>query len=104
MNAAQYLAALASALTATGWSARLEDPEKLRILPPDLARRGQSIQVKAGVGGVPWFVTSTGDPLRPCHDLTGAVAAIGAQPVPHHTSQAWRRRRKRNGLPRGCFR
>ncbi|TMR03746.1 hypothetical protein ETD83_10065 [Actinomadura soli] len=84
MNPAQRLDALhalASELAATGWSARLEDPDLLHAVPPDSARPGTTVRIKDGVGGVPWFITSTGDPLRPCHDLPGAGREIRTQPL-----------------------
>ncbi|MFB4299481.1 hypothetical protein [Actinomadura sp. NTSP31] len=41
-------------------------------------RVGESIRVKPGVGGVPWFVSSTGNPLAPCHDAERAVSEMAA--------------------------
>ncbi|MFI0370107.1 hypothetical protein ACH35V_19730 [Actinomadura sp. 1N219] len=87
------LHALAAELAATGWSAHLEDPDRLHAIPPDSARPATTIRVKDGVDGVPWFVTSTGDPLRPCHDLTGTSWQIRAQPVSQES------RRPRPPLP-----
>ncbi|TDD23583.1 hypothetical protein E1287_38865 [Actinomadura sp. KC06] len=94
MNPAQHLDAvhplhaLAAELAATGWSVHLEDPDLLHAVPPDSARPGTTVRIKDGVGGVPWFVTSTGDPLRPCHDLTGAGREIRAQPVPQESRRS----------------
>lgn len=90
MNPARYLDALAAELTTAGWSTLFEGPEALLAFPPDPAQAGRSIRVKAGVGGVPWFITSTGDPLRPCHDLDGAAREIGARPVPQEAGRSRR--------------
>ncbi|MFD0687165.1 hypothetical protein [Actinomadura fibrosa] len=77
--ATRHLDGLARVLKATGWSASPRYDERaslLRVLAPGLRGVGESVQVKAGVGGVPWFVTSTGDPLAPCHDLATAAERL----------------------------
>ncbi|TDD80920.1 hypothetical protein [Actinomadura rubrisoli] len=82
VTATDHLDTLARALTAAGWSASPrydERPALLRVVAPELPGVGESIRVKPGVSGVPWFISSTGDPLAPCHDLTGACAAIDAR-------------------------
>ncbi|TDD95828.1 hypothetical protein [Actinomadura rubrisoli] len=82
VTATDHLDALAHALTAVGWSASPrydQHPALLRVVAPELPGVGESVRVKAGVGGVPWFISSTGDPLAPCHDLTGACATIAAR-------------------------
>ncbi|GAA1897283.1 hypothetical protein [Actinomadura bangladeshensis] len=101
MNAAQYLDALAAELHAAGWSTRPRYeriPILLHVFSPDLPQIGESIHVKAGVGGVPWFVSSTGDPLRPCHDLAGTAKDIAARlaPFSHDVHSARRRQRPRS--------
>ncbi|WP_165975637.1 hypothetical protein [Actinomadura rubrisoli] len=82
VSAADHLDALAGVLAAAGWSASPrygERPALLRVFADESPGVGESVSVKAGVGGVPWFISSTGDPLAPCHDLAGACAAIGAR-------------------------
>ncbi|MER6817363.1 hypothetical protein ABT299_49625 [Spirillospora sp. NPDC000708] len=82
MNAADHLDGLARALDAAGWSTRRryeQTPALLHVFASELPRVGESVHVKAGTAGVPWFVVSTGDPLRPCHDIAGAVAEIAAR-------------------------
>ncbi|TDD65108.1 hypothetical protein [Actinomadura rubrisoli] len=94
MIAADYLDLLASALATEGWTARPRydrAPELLYVLSPSLPAVGESVRVKAGVGGVPWFIDSTGNPLAPCHDLPGAVAQIGARLAPLAFAAAARR-------------
>ncbi|TYB43634.1 hypothetical protein [Actinomadura chibensis] len=85
MKATAHLDALADALAFAGWSCvpRYEvTPALLRVFSPSAPIIGESISVKAGVGGVPWFISSTGDPLRPCHDLTGSCIEISARLAP----------------------
>ncbi|TDD93497.1 hypothetical protein [Actinomadura rubrisoli] len=82
VTASDHLDALAHALTAAGWSASPrydQHPALLRVVTPELPCVGESIRVKPGVGGVPWFISSAGDPLAPCHDLAGTCAAIAAR-------------------------
>ncbi|GAA1821784.1 hypothetical protein [Actinomadura chokoriensis] len=108
MNAAQYLDALAAELDAAGWSTRPRYeriPVLLHVFSPDLPQIGESVHVKAGVGGVPWFVSSTGDPLRPCHDLAGTTKEIAARlapfsPAPHIVRLTRRRRPSRRRMAR----
>ncbi|NED52068.1 hypothetical protein G3I24_14335, partial [Micromonospora aurantiaca] len=72
-------------LDAAGWSTRPRYeriPVLLHVFSPDLPQIGESVHVKAGVGGVPWFVSSTGDPLRPCHDRAGTAKEIAARLAP----------------------
>ncbi|MFA1540916.1 hypothetical protein [Actinomadura monticuli] len=98
MNAEQYLDALAVELDAAGLSTRPRYeriPVLLHVFSPDLPQIGESIHVKAGVGGVPWFVSSTGDPLRPCHDLTGTAEDIAARLAPFSREAHIVRRRLR---------
>lgn len=104
MNAAQYLDALAVELDAAGWSTRPRYeriPVLLHVFSPDLPQIGESVHVKAGVGGVPWFVSSTGDPLRPCHDLTGTAKDIAARLAPF-SHEAHIVRRTRHRRPARC--
>ena len=54
----------------------------LRVFSEGLPRVGESIWVKPGVGGVPWFVSSTGDPIAPCHDPGGASIEVAARLSP----------------------
>lgn len=85
MNATVHLDRLADALAFAGWTCLPryeENPALLRVFSPSAPRIGESISVKAGVGGVPWFISSTGDPLRPCHDLAGACVEISARLSP----------------------
>jgi hypothetical protein len=79
VNAADHLGGLANALAAAGWSTRgrYEDVPAVLLVPGP--GHGASVRVKAGTGGVPWFISSGGDPLRPCHDLAGTVAEIEAR-------------------------
>ncbi|MWA01481.1 hypothetical protein F8568_014045 [Actinomadura sp. LD22] len=44
---------------------------------------------------MPWFVASTGDPLKPCHDIAGTVAEIAARlgPLTEPADTKCRRRR-----------
>ncbi|TDD34851.1 hypothetical protein E1287_15335 [Actinomadura sp. KC06] len=89
MNPARHLDDLADALAFAGWSCLPrydETPPLLRVVSPSLPRIGESISVKAGVGGVPWFISSTGDPLTPCHDLTGACLEISTRLAPFVTA------------------
>lgn len=82
VKASDHLDGLAAALAMAGWSAQHrygERPALLHVYSPDLPCLVGSVRVKAGTGGVPWFVCATGDPLRPCHDLTGTVAEIAAR-------------------------
>ncbi len=71
MNPADHLDRLGEALIGAGWNTaqRYEDsPPLLRVFSSALPEVGESVWVKPGVGGVPWFIASTGDPLAPCHD------------------------------------
>ncbi|TDC80772.1 hypothetical protein [Actinomadura sp. 7K507] len=82
MNAADHLNGLVERLVAAGWVVRCrydQGPVRLHVTAPDRPGIGESVRVKAGVGGVPWFIDSTGDPVRPCHDLAGTVAELGAR-------------------------
>ncbi|TDD79914.1 hypothetical protein [Actinomadura rubrisoli] len=86
VTATDHLDALARALTAAGWSTSpryQESPALLRVVAPELPGVGESVWVKPGVGGVPWFISSTGDPLAPCHDLAAAVAGIETRLGPY---------------------
>lgn len=79
VNAADHLGALGQALAAAGWSTRGQYdgvPPVLLVLAPGVE---VCVNVKAGTGGVPWFISSGGDPLRPCHDLGGTVLEIEAR-------------------------
>ncbi|TDD90761.1 hypothetical protein [Actinomadura rubrisoli] len=79
MTPTQHLDGLARVLPAAGWSTRPryeEIPVLLRVFSPYLPAFGESVWVKPGVGGVPWFMSSSGDPIAPCHDLVGAVQGI----------------------------
>ncbi|TDD62274.1 hypothetical protein [Actinomadura rubrisoli] len=94
MIATDYLDLLARALATDGWAARPryeQAPERLHVLSPSLPTVGESIRVKAGVGGVLWFIDSTGDPIAPCHDLPRAVAEIGARLAPDAIAAGVRR-------------
>ncbi|MFC4051281.1 hypothetical protein ACFOY4_16435 [Actinomadura syzygii] len=85
MRATAHLDALADALAFAGWTCvpRYEvTPALLRVFSSSAPMIGESISVKAGVGGVPWFISSTGDPLRPCHDLTGTCTEISVRLAP----------------------
>lgn len=82
MNAAFHLDRLASVLSANGWcTARryTDSPPLLRVFSDDRPGVGESVRVKPGVGGVPWYIASTGDPLAPCHDPVRACLEIGAR-------------------------
>jgi hypothetical protein len=82
MTVTSHLDRLAEALIASGWCAEpryTETPPLLRVFSPDLPGVGESVWVKPGVGGVPWFIASTGDPLAPCHDPVMACAEIAAR-------------------------
>ncbi|MEU9018982.1 hypothetical protein [Actinomadura sp. NPDC048394] len=75
-----HLERLAGALERAGLAVQRcfgADPASVRVLLS--ARFGESVRVKAGVGGVPWFVASTADPLAPCHDTGRAVVEIRAR-------------------------
>ncbi|TDD76161.1 hypothetical protein [Actinomadura rubrisoli] len=94
VTASDHLDALARALTAAGWSVSPrydERPALLRVVAPEVPCFGESVWVKPGVGGVPWFISSTGDPLAPCHDLPRAVTEIGARLAPLAIAAAARR-------------
>ncbi|MGH3243974.1 MAG: hypothetical protein ACRDNL_26590 [Spirillospora sp.] len=98
MNPTRHLDDLADALAFTGWSCVPrydETPALLRVFRPSCPRVGESISVKAGVGGVPWFISSIGDPLRPCHDLTGTCAEISVRLSAVRIPEARSRRRRR---------
>jgi hypothetical protein len=85
MNANDHLDGLARALDAAGWSTRRRydrAPVLLHVFASEVPGAGESVHVKAGTAGVPWFVASTGDPLRPCHDLAGTVTEITARLKP----------------------
>lgn len=85
MNATEHLDGLADALAAAGWSTRARyesSPQLIHVFAPDVPQLGESVYVKAGVGGVPWFIASTGDPVAPCHDIAGAVAELGKRLEP----------------------
>ncbi|MFI0407236.1 hypothetical protein [Actinomadura sp. 3N508] len=85
MNPTRHLDVLADALAFAGWSCLPrydETPALLRVVSPSSPRIGESISVKPGVGGVPWFISSTGDPLTPCHDLNGACVEISTRLSP----------------------
>ncbi|RFS85477.1 hypothetical protein D0T12_10600 [Actinomadura spongiicola] len=80
-----HLDALADALAFAGWTCvpRYDEATPLlRVFSPSLPMIGESISVKAGVGGVPWFISSTGDPLRPCHDVPGACVEVSVRLAP----------------------
>ncbi|MGI5324729.1 hypothetical protein [Actinomadura nitritigenes] len=82
MNAPDHLDGLARALDPAGWSTRRRyenRPALLHVFVSELPGVGESVRVKAGTAGVPWFVASTGDPIKPCHDLAGTVAEIAAR-------------------------
>ncbi len=97
-----YLDQLARVLATAGWSSRPryeQVPALLHVFSPCLPALGESVRVKAGVGGVPWFVGSSGDPIGPCHDLAGAVDEIGARLGPYVATAAVVRE-KGDGVPR----
>lgn len=82
MNAADHLNGLAATLMAAGWTTRHrydQNPAQLHVTAPDRPSIGESIHIKAGTGGVPWFIDSTGDPIRPCHDLPGTTTELTAR-------------------------
>ncbi|TDD75070.1 hypothetical protein [Actinomadura rubrisoli] len=82
VTAVDHLDALAGVLAAAGWAVSpryQEEPALLRVVAAGLPGVGESVWVKPGVGGVPWFISSAGEPLAPCHDLAGACAAIDAR-------------------------
>lgn len=81
MNPTCHLDMLGDALAEAGWCTvrrYAEMPPLLRVFSSDLLKVGESIWVKPGVGGVRWFMSSTGQPLAPCHDLAAARAEITA--------------------------
>ncbi len=85
MTSPQYLDLLARVLATAGWSSRPrydQVPARLHVFSHCLPSVGESVHVKTGVGGVPWFIASTGDPIAPCHDLEGAVTEIGLRLEP----------------------
>lgn len=85
MTPTEHLDGLAVALAAAGWStsARYEGrPALIHVFAAAAPDIGESVYVKPGVGGVPWFISSTGDPLRPCHDVAGTVAALAERVQP----------------------
>jgi hypothetical protein len=78
-GADRHLEGLARALDGAGWGTRAQygqEPAVLQVFASDVPDLGESVRVKAGVGGVPWFVSSCGLPLAPCHDLAAAVAGV----------------------------
>lgn len=79
VTAAEHLERLAAALDAAGWTVdrRYDGPPLVRVSSPKAPHIGDSIGVKDGVGGVPWFVSSCGDPVAPCHDVRRACAEVG---------------------------
>ncbi|HEU5025672.1 MAG TPA: hypothetical protein VFV01_12195, partial [Spirillospora sp.] len=76
MTAVEHLERLAAALDAAGWTVgrRYGGTPLVRVSSSRAPHIGDSIRVKAGVGGVPWFVSSCGDPVAPCHDVRRACA------------------------------
>ncbi|WP_433138763.1 hypothetical protein ACQPZ8_37545 [Actinomadura nitritigenes] len=71
---AGHLDRLAAALVRANWTTEKRydgTPPLLRVFLS--GRVGESIRVKPRVNGVPWFVSSTGNPLAPCHDAERAV-------------------------------
>ncbi|MFI0482211.1 hypothetical protein [Actinomadura sp. 9N215] len=110
MNAIRHLDDLADALAFAGWSCLPrydETPARLRVYSASSPKVGENITVKAGVGGVPWFISATGDPLRPCHDLIGTCAEISVRLSAVRPDPGNRRRRRvaflvrRGGWPTG---
>ncbi|NVI89947.1 hypothetical protein [Actinomadura sp. BRA 177] len=79
MNASDHLDGLARALTAAGWPTPARYGNVPAVLLVFASGRSVGVSVKAGTGGVPWFVSSNQDPLRPCHDLAGTVVEIEAR-------------------------
>jgi hypothetical protein len=80
-----HLDRLGEDLRRAGWSTvrRYDRPlPLLRVFSPALPEVGESVWVKPGVGGVPWFIASTCDPLSPCHDLLGARIEVSARLAP----------------------
>ncbi|MBO2456075.1 hypothetical protein [Actinomadura violacea] len=75
----EHLERLAAALDAAGWTVgrRHEGTPLVRVSSPKAPHIGDSVRVKDGVGGVPWFVSSCGDPVAPCHDVRRACAEVG---------------------------
>lgn len=74
---AEHLDRLAAALAREGWITQKRydgTPPLLRVFLS--GEVGESIRVKPGVNGVPWFVSSTGNPLAPCHDAERAVSEM----------------------------
>ncbi|TDD97130.1 hypothetical protein [Actinomadura rubrisoli] len=73
--AAHHLDQLAAALREAGWGTRRrhgQGTELLQVFSTDLPGVGESIRVGTGIGGLPCFISSTGDPMAHCHDLHGA--------------------------------
>jgi hypothetical protein len=102
-----HLDALADALAFAGWACvpRYEvTPPLLRVFSPSAPMFGESIRVKDGVGGVPWFIASTGDPLRPCHDLAGMCVEISVRLAPFVEAARTSRPRTRRWRARLPFR
>lgn len=82
MNPADHLDRLGEALICAGWNTaqRYGDSRPLlRVFSSTLPEVGESVWVKPGVGGVPWFIASTGDPLAPCHAPDRARMALEAR-------------------------
>jgi hypothetical protein len=86
-TSADHLDALARALADAGWSSgpRYDHiPVLMHVFARDMPGFGESVRVTTGTDGTPWFLSSTGDPLAPCHDPAGAttkIAAILAPPL-----------------------
>ncbi|QKG23202.1 hypothetical protein [Actinomadura verrucosospora] len=78
---ADHLDALARALADAGWSSapRYDRvPALMHVYARDMPGFGESVRVTAGADGTPWFLSSTGDLLAPCHDSAGATTKIAA--------------------------
>ncbi|CNE64349.1 Uncharacterised protein [Mycobacterium tuberculosis] len=79
VNPADHLGSLDRVLAAAGWSTRAQYEGVPPVLLVFASGLGVCVSVKAGTGGVPWFISSDGDPLRPCHDLAGTVTEMAAR-------------------------
>jgi hypothetical protein len=75
-----HLERLAEALEGEGWTVGrcFEGTPVVRVSSSRAPHVGDTVGVKDGVGGVPWFVSSCGDPVAPCHDVRRACREVGA--------------------------
>ncbi|MFD0683387.1 hypothetical protein [Actinomadura fibrosa] len=78
MNAVRHLDTLGGELAARGHRVALRygPPALLRVSHPALPVLGESVAVRPGPDGLPWFAASTGVLLAPCSDVPEAARKV----------------------------